>query len=139
MMTLRPCKETTMRYPSLLLAAFVAAGIGAASPAIAAPRDTSLEIRTAGDLADLCAAPRTDPTGPERQNYCHGFAQGALVMELKRETAIGKKRICFPNPTPTREVTMSEFVKWTRAIPKNQALPATDGLFTFLSERFPCK
>ena len=66
-------------------------------------------------------------------------AQGALDMELKREAAIGKKRICISNPAPTREATLTEFVGWVRALPKNQALPATDGLFTFLSERFPCK
>ncbi len=113
--------------------------LAATSPTRAAPPDARIEVRTAGDLADLCAAPRTDPTGPERQNFCHGYAQGALTMELKREAAVGKRRICMPNPAPTREATMAEFVKWTRAIPKNQALPATDGLFTFLSERFPCK
>ena len=115
------------------------AAVMAATPASASSPDTAIQVRTAGDLADLCAAPRTDPTGPERQNFCHGYADGAVVMELKREAAVGKKRICFPTPAPTREATMSEFVKWTRAIPKNQVLPATDGLFTFLSERFPCK
>ena len=130
---------TPMPKTHLVLAVCFAALLAAALPASAASPDTALEVRTAGDLADLCAAPRTDPTGPEKQNFCHGYAQGALVMELKREAAVGKKRICFPNPAPTREATMSEFVKWTRAIPKNQALPATDGLFTFLSERFPCK
>ncbi len=120
-------------------AVLAAAASAATSPARAAPPDARIEVRTAGDLADLCAAPRTDPTGPERQNFCHGYAQGALTMELKREAATGKRRICMPNPAPTREATMAEFVKWARAMPKNQALPPTDGLFTFLSERFPCK
>ena len=127
----------TMKH--LPLAIGIAALLAAASPAPAASPGTAIQVRTAGDLADLCAAPRTEPAGPEKQNFCHGYADGAVVMELKREAAVGKKRICFPNPFPTREATMSEFVKWTRAIPKNQALPATDGLFTFLSERFPCK
>lgn len=111
----------------------------ATSAALAAPPGARIEVRTAGDLADLCATPLTDPTGPERQNFCHGYAQGALTMELKREAAVGKRRICLPNPAPTREATMAQFVQWTRATPRNQALPPTDGLFTFLSERFPCK
>ena len=120
-------------------AALLATLLAAGSPALAAAPDTRIEVNTAGDLADLCAAPIGDPTGPERRNFCHGYAQGALVMELKREAAVKKKLICLPKPAPTRETTMGEFVKWVRAIPKNQALPATDGLFMFLSERFPCK
>ena len=108
------------------------------SPTVAAA-ELNLHVRTAGDLAELCAASRSEPTGSDRQNFCHGYAQGALAMELKREASVGKKRICIPNPAPTRETTMGEFAKWARSMPKNQALPATDGLFTFLAERFPCK
>ncbi len=132
----------TMPRPRFAYAAGFAMGFAAllaAGPAALAAPDASIEIRSAGDLADLCAAPLTDPTGPERQNFCHGYAQGALTMELKREASLGKKLICIPNPAPTREATMGEFVKWVRAIPKNQKLPPTDGLFTFLSQRFPCK
>ena len=116
------------------LAVLVATGSGAR----AAP-ETALHVRTAGELAELCGASRSEPTGPERQNFCHGYAQGALDMEMKREAAVGKKRICIPNPAPTRAATLTEFAGWVRALPKNQALSATEGLFTFLSERFPCK
>jgi hypothetical protein len=128
---------TNMRKIGLGVVLGVAAWLAAGGPALAAP-ESRLDVKTAGDLADLCAAPRTDPTGPEQQNFCHGYAQGALVMELQREASIGRRLICLPTPAPTREATMAEFVKWTRAIPKNQSLSATDGLFTFLSQRFPC-
>ena len=110
-----------------------------AGNALAASQETNLRIGNAADLADFCATPRSEPTGAERLNFCHGYAQGALTTELRHENATGKKRICMPNPAPPREVTMGEFVKWVRSAPKNQTMVATDGLFTFLSERFPCK
>jgi hypothetical protein len=128
-----------MQRSRFVLAAGFAALVAVGPAAWAAAPETALSVRTAGDLADLCAASRSEPAGPERINFCHGYAQGALDMERKREASVGKKRICMPNPAPTRAATLDEFAKWTRAIPKHQALPATDGLFTFLAERFPCK
>jgi hypothetical protein len=131
--------ETTMQRSSFAFAAGIVVLLAGVSAAFAAEPEISMRTRTAGDLADLCGAPVTEAGGPERVNFCHGYAQGALVMELKREAAVNKKLICIPSPAPTREATLGEFVKWVRALPKNAALPATDGLFTFLSQRFPCK
>ena len=102
-----------------------------------APRSTILQARTAGELAELCAANPKDPLGDAKINYCHGFAQGAIQVELRRTE--GKKAFCFPNPTPTRTATMTEFVNWVRALPDHKTPPAVEGLFQFLGERYPCK
>ena len=74
-----------------------------------AQRSASLQARTAGDLADLCAANPKDPLGDAKINFCHGFAQGAITVELRHTE--GKKPFCFPSPPPTRTATMSEFVE----------------------------
>jgi hypothetical protein len=42
-------------------------------------------------------------------------------------------------PAPTRLATMTQFSEWVRALPDHKSLPAVDGFFRFLSERFPCK
>jgi hypothetical protein len=34
---------------------------------------------------------------------------------------------------------MTQFSEWVRALPDHKSLPAVDGFFRFLSERFPCK
>ncbi len=102
-----------------------------------AQRAVSIQARTAGDLADLCAANPKDPERDAKINFCHGFAQGAITAELRHSE--GKKPFCFPSPAPTRTATMSEFVNWARALPEHKAMPAVDGLFQFLGERFPCK
>ncbi len=102
-----------------------------------AQRSVVLQARTAGDLADLCASNPKDPQGEAKINFCHGFAQGAILVE-QRHTE-GKKLFCFPSPAPTRTATMGEFVNWVRASPAHRTPPAVEGLFQFLGERYPCK
>jgi Rap1a immunity proteins len=103
----------------------------------AAQKAPVLQARTAGELADLCAANPRDPAGDAKINFCHGFAQGAITVELRHTE--GKKPFCFPSPAPTRTATMNEFVNWVRSLPDRRTPPAVDGLFQFLGERFPCK
>jgi hypothetical protein len=110
----------------------------AASPLAAqAAQPISLHARTAGDLAELCGANPREAAADAKINYCDGFAQGAIDVELMR--AGEKKPFCFPSPAPTRRATMGEFVNWVRALPAHRSLGAVKGLFDFLGERFPCK
>ena len=102
-----------------------------------AQRAVTLQARTAADLADLCAANPKESQGDAKINFCHGFAQGAITVELRR--AGDKKPFCFPTPAPTRTATMGEFVNWVRSLPEHRTETAVDGLFKFLGERFPCK
>ena len=102
-----------------------------------AQRSAVLQARTTGDLAELCAANPKDPQGDAKINFCHGFAQGAISVELRHTE--GKKPFCFPSPAPSRTVTMNEFVGWVRSMPDHRKPPAVDGLLQFLGERYPCK
>jgi hypothetical protein len=103
------------------------------SVALAAP----LDLKTAGELSDACAATPKDPTGRERINYCIGYAQGVLEAE-GRHTG-DKKLFCMPTPPPRRIATMQEFTSWVRAIPDRRSKPADEGFLQFMAERFPCK
>lgn len=100
-----------------------------------AQRAISLHVRTAEDLAQLCAANPRSPIGDAQVNFCHGFAQGVA------DTMLGLQRnpFCFPNPPPTRAATLAQFVDWVKADPDHAKLPAARGLAIFLRERFPCK
>ncbi|HME24534.1 MAG TPA: Rap1a/Tai family immunity protein [Acetobacteraceae bacterium] len=102
-----------------------------------AQRGVSLQARTAGELADLCGTNPKDPLGDARINFCHGFAQGAITVELRHTE--GKKPFCFPSPAPSRSATMGEFVSWVRSMPDRKSQNAVDGFFQFLGERYPCK
>ena len=96
-----------------------------------------IRTNTAGELADLCAVDPRSPGADAKVNFCHGFAQGAIAVELGH--AGEKKPFCFPNPAPTRQETMSQFAAWVKSQPDRRSVPSTEGLFRFLGERFPCK
>ena len=53
--------------------------------------------------------------------------------------ASGDKKFCFPSPAPKRAETMNEFVRWVRADGGRATLNASEGLFQFLGQRYPCK
>jgi Rap1a immunity proteins len=94
---------------------------------------------TTGDLVELCTATPDNGIGTAAVNFCEGFAQGAVLVELQNMVAFrGPKPFCMPNPPPTRNEALSEFVNWARASPDRMAASSTDGLFRFLSERYPC-
>jgi Rap1a immunity proteins len=115
----------------------LACGFGLLSVAASAAQTVSLRAETAGQLADLCAAAPGSAGADTKINFCHGFAQGAL--DDRARIAGDKKLYCFPSPTPGRTATMHDFANWVHALPANGAMPAVDGLFKFLGERYPCK
>lgn len=115
---------------------FVLAAVTLPLPAALSAELVTFHVRTAGDLAELCGANPRAAELDAKINYCHGFAQAAVDLELQH--AGDKKPFCFPSPAPSRTATLNEFVNWVRAAPEHHGLPATDGLFRFLGERFPC-
>jgi hypothetical protein len=119
----------------LFVAAFLATGLTAAGAQAAKP--LPIHTNTAGELADVCGTTPHSPGADEKINFCHGFAQGAINVELSH--AGDKKPFCFPKPAPSREETMNQFVNWVHAMPDRRSIPSTEGLFRFLGERFPCK
>jgi hypothetical protein len=105
----------------------------AAAPAHA----QDLHARTAGELAELCAAQPKDAPGTAKLNFCHGYAQAAVDAALRR--AGDKKPFCLPSPAPTRQATLTEFAKWVQALPDNKGQNSQDALMRFMGQRFPCK
>jgi hypothetical protein len=119
--------------------------VAAAALILLAPRvphaatEANFGVNTTGDLVELCTAQPDNTTGTAAVNFCEGYAQGAVSVEMQNLAAFrGPKLFCMPNPLPTRTDTLNEFVKWARASPDRLAQPAADGLFRFLGERYPC-
>ena len=106
------------------------------SAALAAEPIT-IRTNTAGELAEACGTNPREPGADAKINFCHGFAQGAITVQLGMSG--DKKPFCFPSPPPSRGTTMGEFVAWVKAVPDRRALPSSEGLFKFLGERYPCK
>jgi Rap1a immunity proteins len=104
-----------------------------------AATEANFGANTTGDLVELCTARTDTAIGTAAVNFCEGFAQGAVLVEMQNMAAFrGPKLFCLPSPPPTRDQALSEFVNWARASPDRMAASSTDGLFRFLSERYPC-
>jgi hypothetical protein len=100
---------------------------------------SEFEAKTAGDLAELCGAAADNGIGTAALNFCEGYMQGSVTVEMQNMAAFrGRKLFCLPDPPPTRWQAMSEFVGWVRAAPGRMTQSATNGLFRFMSERYPC-
>jgi Rap1a immunity proteins len=50
----------------------------------------------------------------------------------------GKPAFSVPNPSPTRQQVIADFIQWARANPIEVTRPPVDGVFEFLTKRFPC-
>jgi Rap1a immunity proteins len=104
-----------------------------------AATEANFGAQTTGDLVELCAATPDNAIGTAAVNFCEGFAQGAVLVEMQNIAAFrGAKLFCMPNPPPSRNEAVSEFVNWARMSPDRMSASSTDGLFRFLSERYPC-
>jgi Rap1a immunity proteins len=104
-----------------------------------AATETNFDAKTTADLVELCSAVPDNGLGTAAVNFCEGYLQGAVTVEMLNMAAFrGSKLFCLPNPPPTRSQAMSEFVNWARAAPDRMAQSSTDGLFGFLRERYPC-
>ncbi len=104
-----------------------------------AATETNFSAGTTGDLVELCEATADNAMGTAAVNFCQGFALGAVLVEMQNMAAFrGPKPFCLPNPPPSRNEALGEFVKWARVSPDRMSTTSTDGLFRFLSERYPC-
>ncbi len=118
------------------LALACARPIHAAAPAQSPPPlSLSLNIRTADDLAGACIATPTSNASAASLNFCNGFAQG--ILQTNAQNPNGTK-ICIPNPSPRRSVTMKEFAGWVRSDPARRVEVASVGFLRFMAGRFPC-
>ena len=60
-----------------------------------AQRGINIQARTAGELADLCAANPKDAQGDAKINFCLGFAQGAITANSATPRA---RSVLLPEP-----------------------------------------
>ena len=111
----------------------------AASHAGRAVTEADFSARTTADLVALCDPQSDSAIANAAVNFCSGFAQGAVSLEMAHDAGSrSMKLFCLPDPPPTRNETLAEFVKWARASPDRMNTSAVNGLIGFLGDRFPC-
>jgi hypothetical protein len=91
------------------------------------------------DLIETCAPAKEDPMMTAAINYCHGFVQGAVLVEEAHEAQPCPRRLfCLPSPPPPSGSELSKFIAWANVLPSRLDEPAIDGMFIYLSETYPC-
>jgi hypothetical protein len=122
-----------------IAAIVVLSALALPSGARSAPTEQTFFMRTTSDLVDLCAdTSASDPMMTAAQNFCQGFILGAYQVLRQVDAGRGKPAFCVPTPPPTRTAAIAAFVQWAQANPSETARPPVDGVFEFLTQRFPC-
>jgi hypothetical protein len=113
---------------------------GMTSPAQAALTDSQFPPKTVADMIAICAPDKSDPMMTAAMNYCHGFAEGSVIVEMAHQTQRGgRKLFCLPHPAPASDAELTSFVAWANQEPQRLKQPAVDGMFLYLAAKYPCK
>ena len=106
----------------------------------AAVTEDTFQLRTAGDLVELCSVAPSDPMGTAALNFCHGFAVGVYrVLEEENAAKRGPKMFCAADQPLTRNQAIADFVQWAKATPEVMSQGPADGITSFLTKKYPCQ
>jgi Rap1a immunity proteins len=120
-------------------AALLVVGVVFATPASAAVTESQFPPNTVRDLIAICSAGQDDPRMTAAVNFCHGFVEGAVIVEEANESHKGARKLfCLPSPRPPRGSELTNFTAWANEQPARLDMPSIDGMFIYLAQRFPC-
>ena len=120
-------------------AAFGVVLMAGATIASATVTESQFPPRTVRDLIEICAPAKEDPMMTAAINYCHGFAEGAVIVEEAHEGQRDvRKLFCLPSRRPASGSDITKFIAWANAMPSRLDEPAIDGMFIYLAETYPC-
>ncbi|HTI84018.1 MAG TPA: Rap1a/Tai family immunity protein [Acetobacteraceae bacterium] len=105
----------------------------------AAVTEDTFQLRSTGDLLELCSVAPQDRLGSAALHFCQGFGIGAFRVLQEIQSAQGLKMFCMPDRMPTRNEALAAFVAWGKANPGKLDTAPQDGVMDFLSSQYPCK
>ncbi|MGE5152435.1 MAG: Rap1a/Tai family immunity protein [Bdellovibrio bacteriovorus] len=106
----------------------------------AVPNVEDFDLRSAGDLVELCAVPDTDPMVETARGFCYGFLSG--VNHYHRAVNAGPKGkplYCLPESGLNRADAARMYVDWSRKNPQHMKEAPVDNLMRFAVATWPCK
>jgi hypothetical protein len=108
--------------------------------ASAATEEEDFLVRNVQDLIDLCTTPRDDPLNVAAVHFCTGYLVGAYhYHESMHSGPDSQPLVCPPDPKPTRQQAIAEFVSWAQAHPEYNNERPVDVMFRFMTQKWPCK
>jgi hypothetical protein len=121
-----------IRYAIVLAAIAAASQLPAATPA---PR----QVRTTGDLVELCSVMPEDPSYPTAMGFCLGYIDAVLDYHAALTAGARFNPVVCPHAGVTREQVVRVFLAWsgdnTRYL--ETAIPV-EGVMRAIHEKWPC-
>ncbi len=103
------------------------------------PTENTLTVPTTAALAELCADTSSSNAmmTTAAQNFCRGYLLGAYHILAQINATHGKPAFCIPNPSPTRNQEIAEFVAWARRTLPGPAFRRLMECMSFSLSAFP--
>jgi len=95
--------------------------------------------KTTQNLINLCTASPQDPHYQQAIHFCQGYLVGAVHFHLSETANKPQYQLfCFPEPRPSRNESIDQFIAWAKQHPEYMNEPPVDTEFRFLTENWPC-
>jgi Rap1a immunity proteins len=102
--------------------------------------EDDFKAKTTQNLINLCTASQEDPNHAAAIHFCQGYLVGAYHFHNAQVLDDPTKALtCFPEPKPSRNEAIAEFVSWALKHPEHMGEVPVDTEFRFLAEQYPCK
>lgn len=129
--------EVTLNIKALALGVAIAGA--SVCGARAALNESQFPPQTVRDLVAICAPAQDDPMMTPAINYCHGYAEGSVIVEMAHEARNRSPALfCLPKPAPASGGELTSFIAWANQDPTRLDKPAVDGMFLYLAQKYPC-
>lgn len=114
--------------------ALFACGLSLSAHAVE-PRNFTAE--NTKDLVVLCTVAEDHPLRESAVHFCHGYLVGAYQYHVR--STVGRPIVCLPDPAPSRNEAISEFIAWAGENPQYMDDVAAETMLRWLVMRFPCE
>jgi Rap1a immunity proteins len=96
------------------------------------------QLRTSGDLLDICALDESHVNYWEARGFCLGFLAGGIHLHAALAVADDFPALVCPAEGVTRSDVAETFVAYAQAHPEHLDEPPMETVFRAVVDRWPC-
>jgi hypothetical protein len=96
------------------------------------------QLRTSGDLLDICSLDTSDNQYWEARAFCLGYFTGGIQLHDVLAASPDFPRIACASPGVTRNDVVAVFVSYAKAHPEYLKEQPMDTVFRAVNDKWPC-